>query len=115
MKRGGPLKRKTNIRQVSPKRKALNRARSALVKDILERRPFCEAGTLIRDPRHRCWGASTDCHEKLTRARGGDILDESNILAICRSCHDWIHAHPAEAKSVGLLESAHNAPYTPEV
>lgn len=50
-----------------------------------------------------CRGVADDVHEPLTRARGGSILDPANALAVCRPCHDWIHANPAEATALGLL------------
>ena len=40
----------------------------------------------------RCSAArAVDVHEKLTRARGGSIVDEANVVALCRQCHDDIH------------------------
>jgi len=42
----------------------------------------------------------------LTRARGGSILDPANTVAVCRSCHDWIHDNPTAAADLGLLRSA---------
>jgi len=47
-----------------------------------------------------------DLHEPLTRARGGSILDPANTVAVCRSCHDWIHDNPTAATDLGLLRSA---------
>jgi hypothetical protein len=114
MKRGGPIKRRTPLKPYSKKRKATQTARRELVKRILAERPYCQAGPRIRDPKHRCQSYSTDCHEPLTRARGGDILDPNNILAVCRACHDWIHRNPAEATRLDLLASAYSPPYTPD-
>lgn len=92
---------------MSQKRQREQRARRALVERLLAENPRCQAGALIRghSRSHACYSFSSDIHEPLTRARGGSILDESNCLAICRSCHDWIHANPAEATYLGLLKS----------
>ena len=117
MKRSGPLKRTTPLKRgpgperrsrlkpMSEKRKKVSVARREFVADILSHRTRCEAGVLVRsrDIEHRCFGYSTDVHEVLTRARGGDILDPMNVKAICRRCHDWIHEHPADALDLGLL------------
>jgi hypothetical protein len=36
------------------------------------------------------------------RSQGGkDTLDD--LIAVCRSHHDWIHAHPARSYEIGLL------------
>jgi len=66
--------------------------RIPLVKKVLEDQPVCI----------RCFRApSTDVHELKSRARGGSITDESNVVAICRNCHTWITTHPAEAEAAG--------------
>ncbi len=111
MKRSGPLKRstelkrKTPIRAQSKKRAKEQRQRRQLVAAQLEQRPYCEAARLVAqiDRSHLCQRQSVDIHEPLTRARGGSIVDVNNMLAVCRSCHDWIHAHPESAEMVGLL------------
>jgi hypothetical protein len=74
--------------------------RRRLVAEMLESRPWCEVGLTI------CDGRAVDVHELLSRARGGSILDETNCVAVCRSCHDWATAHPAEATAAGWLLSA---------
>ena len=121
MKRSGPIQRKTPLRPVSKKRQKLNRQRAQMVKTELQQRPQCEAGPRITefltsyysaeaafwfDRKTPCYVQSTELHEPLTRARGGSIVDPANTVAICRRCHDWIHAHPDDAEQCGLLESA---------
>lgn len=69
--------------------------RRDFVARILLERPVCE--------RPGCTNRSYDVHERISRARGGSILDPSNVLAICRPCHSWVHDHPAEATELGLL------------
>jgi hypothetical protein len=124
LKRGGPLKRKTRLVQMSKKRRAISGQRARMVRDELQRRPNCEAGPMIwlhrstiyridskalmdRDLGNGCVGYSCELHEPLTRARGGSILDPENTVAICRVCHDWVHAHPVAAQAIGLLVSQH--------
>ncbi len=122
MKRSGPLKRKTPLRSVSKKRQKLQGQRRKLVAEQLAVRPRCEAGELIhlyyvdhfgrafaweKFKTDRCRQHSTDIHEPLTRARGGSITDPANTIAVCRRCHDWIHANPAAAQDLGLLHSGH--------
>ena len=53
----------------------------------------------------QCDQPSTEIHERLSRARGGSILDESNCVALCHEHHRWTTDHPAEATKLGLLKS----------
>ena len=105
--RGGWLARRTPLRSVSAKRAKVQQQRRTMVREELARRELCEAGAMIRFGGYRslCAGLAVDLHEPLTRARGGSILDPANTVAVCRSCHDWIHDHPKAAAEVGLLRS----------
>jgi hypothetical protein len=92
-----------------------------MVREELAKRELCEAGAIIYQYRlgaygqtnadrlhavaYRCGGLAVDLHEPLTRARGGSILDPDNTVAVCRSCHEWVHDHPKAATKVGLLRS----------
>ena len=76
----------------SKKMEATYRKRRSLVAQMLEEKPVCE----------RCSAArSTDIHEVLSRARGGSILDPTNLVALCRPCHSWITVNPAAAHEEG--------------
>ncbi len=110
LKRGGSLKRRTPLRQMIQKRSKQQRLRRVMVQEELGKRELCEAGARITHAGHdaRCNGLAIELHEPLTRARGGSILDPTNTVAICRSCHDWIHANPAAATQLGLLQSTNS-------
>lgn len=56
-----------------------------------------------------CTRYADDANEVLTRARGGSITDAANIRPGCRSCHEWLHHHPAEAHDLGLMPHAWEA------
>jgi hypothetical protein len=45
-----------------------------------------------------------DVHELVRRSQGGSILDEANLLAVCRECHRRIGDYPALAFSLGLAK-----------
>lgn len=78
------------------KHKKINLRRKLRVK-MLDQQPLCE----------RCQKAyATDLHEIKTRARGGSILDESNICVLCRPCHSYITTHPAEALEQGWMKNS---------
>jgi hypothetical protein len=116
------LQRKTPLARMSKKRRILQRKRADFVKWELASRPWCEAGDAIRLHRMQTFGneyakrlsasytcsrRSTELHEPLTRARGGNILDPHNTVAICRNCHNWVHDNPDSATRIGLLRSQH--------
>lgn len=93
------LERKHFIKKESSKRRQATNERKKMLKDFYSN--VCAAATLV--PNVRCSG-KLDPHEPLTRARGGSIVDESNLMWLCRSHHDWAHANPTDAHSVGLLK-----------
>lgn len=93
------------MRQRSRKQEAIYDLRRPFVARILSERPLCEAcpvyarrnglATYVRYP-------AVDVHELVRRSQGGDILDDHNVLAVCRRCHDLIGRRPAEAEDLGL-------------
>ena len=104
MKRGKPLKR-TPLAKRSKKMSKKYEERVPLVKRLLKERPWCEAcpvfaqhdnlATYVRNP-------SVDIHELKRRSQGGSILDEANLLAVCRKCHRRIGDNPKLAFDLGL-------------
>jgi 5-methylcytosine-specific restriction endonuclease McrA len=71
--------------------------RRKLVGEMLEEFPLCE----------RCGiKPSSEVHEVISRARGGDILDKTNCRALCHACHFWITTNPAEATKTGWLKNS---------
>ena len=99
-KKRSPSKARKRLRRSSPKKSGLAEARRQFVAEQLTKKPMCEARVA------GCQGRSTDIHEKQTRARGGDILDEKNTMSLCRNCHRWIHDNPLAATKLGYLMSA---------
>jgi len=89
--------KRSRINPVSAKRAKLNPIRASFRKRILEERMACEAR--IRG----CTMMPTDVHEIKTRARGGSIIDEHNVLALCRSCHVFITENPGWAVETGFV------------
>ena len=62
----------------------LNRAWSAAVRN--RDRHMCR----------RCFGMPVEPHHIFTSSRRSTRWDLVNGIALCRSCHRWIHAHPAD-------------------
>jgi len=68
-----------------------------LRKDFLSAHRFCEAN-LPGVCRHY----SCDVHHKA--GRGPNLCRTETWLGLCRPCHQWIHSHPKEAETLGLIE-----------
>lgn len=85
--------------QVTPNRAVLagrRKARYAQKARAFKRKyPFC---TL-------CWVRPTQDVHHLAGRRGDRLLDDTKWIALCRLCHDWIHANPKLAKQRGLMLS----------
>lgn len=123
------MRRKTPMRKVSRRRQRTAPRRRRFVQEILASRPVCEAVERARSghvcivggrmgARQRaadavqqlvsgCDGRAVDVHELKRRSQGGDILDVDNVLAVCRSCHEWIGAHPYLATALGLSKPSY--------
>lgn len=108
LRRNKPIKRQTKpIAKRSKKQEKLYEERRPFVAKILEERPACEAckvfathdekPTFIQYP-------SQDVHELVRRSQGGSILDEDNVLAVCRKCHTRIGNYPQLAIDLGLAK-----------
>jgi hypothetical protein len=96
LKAAGNLDRFTPLRKQSTKRQRENRQRRQMLKDKYGTSPVvCEVPW--------CKNVANDPHEPLTRARGGSITDPDNVRAVCRSCHDEIGKEPAWAYELGFL------------
>ncbi|WP_010120190.1 HNH endonuclease [Corynebacterium nuruki] len=59
-----------------------------------------------------CTGAPEQLHHRQLRKQGGEHTTD-NLVAICASCHSWIHAHPRWAYRAGLLVKSFNTPVFP--
>ncbi|MGH3998063.1 MAG: HNH endonuclease [Pseudonocardiaceae bacterium] len=107
------------MRCTLPQRRTPLRRTSDLRRSVLSRRGRWgdrRAYRLLRDlvmgrdgwACRRCGESASDCHHVLTRARGGK--DEAdNLVALCRRCHSWVHANPAEATRRGWLQPSWGA------
>lgn len=95
------------MRHRSKKKEAEYRLRRPLVARLLEERPMCEACPVFATHDGKALYArnrSVDIHEVVRRSQGGSILDESNLMAVCRPCHQRIGNHPALAFELGLAK-----------
>lgn len=81
--------------------------RREFVKRILSERPYCQACKIFAAHDGLAvfrQNQSQDVHELVRRSQGGSILDESNVLAVCRKCHMRIGNYPQLAFDLGLAK-----------
>jgi hypothetical protein len=89
---------KKPMRLQSSKIVKLNAAYMVLRDQFLKRKPFCEAH--LPD----CAINACDVHHKAGRI-GPLLLDDTQFLAVCRTCHNYIETHPKEAKLLDFSKS----------
>lgn len=58
----------------------------------------------------RCLSLPVDAvHHRRPKGMGGTdvawVEQPANLVALCRGCHEWVHAHPYEARQSGWLLS----------
>jgi hypothetical protein len=90
----------------SAKREEIYKLRRPLVQRLLSERRWCEACSIFAVVDGKALYTiieSVDVHEVISRGRGGSILDEANLLCVCRPCHQRITTHPAEGEETALL------------
>jgi 5-methylcytosine-specific restriction endonuclease McrA len=99
------------VRHRSKKKEAEYKLRRPLVEKLLDQHPHCQAckvfaehdgvATFIQN-------RSVDVHEIVRRSQGGSILDESNLMCVCRPCHNRIGNYPQLAFDLGLAKHAYD-------
>lgn len=95
------------MRYRSKKKEAEYRLRRPLVAKLLDENPWCQACPIFakhdglmtykRNP-------SIDVHEIVRRSQGGSILNENNLMCVCRPCHSRIGNNVALAFELGLAK-----------
>jgi len=93
------------MKRRSKKMEERYKLRRPLVERLLAERPWCEACPVFAEHDEKVTYArrqSQDIHEIVRRSQGGSILDEENLLAVCRPCHSRIGNYPALAFELGL-------------
>ena len=74
---------------------------------LLEEKPWCEACPVFAEHDEKKMykrNQSSDLHELKRRSQGGSILDEENIICVCRPCHTRIGNYPQLAFDLGLAK-----------
>ena len=97
------------MRHRSKKKEAEYKLRRPLVAWLLEERPYCEACPVFAEHDGLVTyvrNLSVDVHELVRRSQGGSILDEDNLMCVCRRCHTRIGNNPQLAFDLGLAKHA---------
>lgn len=95
------------MRHRSAKKEAEYRLRRPLVARLLEERPWCEACPVFAKHDEKVAysrNPGRDVHEIVRRSQGGSILEEENLLVVCRPCHQRIGNYPQLAFDLGLAK-----------
>jgi len=83
------------MRPVSPKRARTLARRRSNVRDREHGHPACARQAI-------CGNAADDLHEIVRRSQADSAARVDLQVWLCRRCHDWVGAHPAEAAAEGL-------------
>ena len=84
---------------VSSKKKKKDQEYLKLRERYLTENPLCMVKV------NGCSHGATDVHHTFAGAnRDAFYLVQSTWKAVCRNCHDWIHANPAEARTMNWLK-----------
>ena len=90
---------KSAIPPVSSKRKKKDQEYLKLRERFLTQNHLCQLAVA------GCTNGATDVHHTYGGAnRDAFYLVQSTWRAVCRNCHDWVHAHPTEARVLGYLK-----------
>lgn len=95
------------MRYRSRKKEEEYKIRRPLVARLLTEKPLCEACPVFAEHDKKNIyrrNKSSDIHEIIRRSQGGSILDEKNLLAVCRPCHNRIGNNPQLAFDLGLAK-----------
>jgi hypothetical protein len=94
-----PQKPKNIIPLVSSKRAKKDAEYAKLRQRYLTDNSLCKVAV------NGCSQMATDVHHTYAGAnRDAFYLVQSTWLPVCRNCHDWIHANPAEARVMNWLK-----------
>lgn len=84
------------IKKISDKQKKINVAYTALRKAFMFTHPVCQF--------KGCNASATDIHHMMGRS-GGNMLNSSTWMSICREHHTWCHNNDKEARELGYIKS----------
>lgn len=84
------------LSKISKRQVAIRNAFKLLARHVLQKQPICMR-CKIRE--------STDPHHLAPRSVAPRlILEPSNIIGLCRQCHDWVKDNPKAAYETGFLK-----------
>lgn len=119
MKPGGPIKRKTGLKQggglkrspikqrSSERSRVMKEDRIPLITALVEAGFSCEIGPVLEhhghpDSRH-CRHKIEGLHELRKRSAGGSLVNRQNLIPACNYCNGWVEDNPATAHEWGLV------------
>lgn len=94
-KKPNQLKRKKPIKKISTKQKQKLNIYFKLSRQFKLDNPECQAKL------KGCTFATDDVHHMAKRGKNLNNVD--TWMALCRNCHEYAHAHPSQAKKLGII------------
>ena len=99
--------KRSPLRPVSPRRRALNAERRRLLEARYGKRNswrcFVKDRPQMLALMGPCFGP-VDGHETLKRSRGGSIVDLDIIVMLCAHHNGWVEDNPQTAHALGLAD-----------
>lgn len=96
-------KKRAKLKRMSAKEKSKLLGRASCKEIVMKRsNGYCEARLA------GCEVHGVHYHEVIPRSQGGSIVDPNNVRHLCWACHQWVHSHAKEARTLGLLKDNHN-------
>lgn len=93
----GQQKPRSGLKRVSSARVLAQKVYGDKRRIFMAEHPQCQAGL------KGCTQQATECHHAHGRT-GKNYLDASTFRALCAPCHRFVHAHPNQARTLGLLK-----------
>lgn len=101
-----PLKRQSQSKSAKEKRKSYATAKKEYMHGRAGKKHHCERcegliGIDRLDLHHKAGRAGSSENEEGVMER--NLINKATFMAVCRSCHDWIHRHPKESRENNWL------------
>jgi 5-methylcytosine-specific restriction endonuclease McrA len=94
-----PLSRSRKpIKRMSAKREAESKDERALYASVVAEAGRCERCEFL---------PAIEAHHLMRRSSGKERLERTNLVGLCRPCHQHIHDNPKYAYEAGWLRSKH--------
>ena len=101
-----PLKQQSQSKSAKEKRKTYSKAKKEYLHSRASKKHHCERcegsiGVEYLDLHHKSSRKGSSLNDKGEMER--NLTNKATFMAVCRQCHNWIHANPKQAREKGWL------------